>query len=95
VINSVNAYHVHDLLSPDNPVTYHVPVYQREYTWSRTEWDELYRDLSEAEDVHFLGTIICQGMKRGNKGQGLASSTWTVSSSTATAPLVGPIKPLR
>ena len=46
MINSVHAYHVHDLLSPDNPVRYHVPAYQREYSWSRGQWEELFEDLS-------------------------------------------------
>lgn len=59
MINSVHDYHVHDLLSPENPLAYHVPVYQREYTWSRSEWEDLYNDLAEAEGEHFLGTIIC------------------------------------
>ena len=59
MINSVHDYHIHDLLSPENPLAYHVPVYQREYTWSRSEWEDLYNDLEEAEGEHFLGTIIC------------------------------------
>lgn len=59
MISSVHAYHVHELLSPDNPVSYHVPMYQREYSWGRQQWEDLYNDLSEAEGEHFLGTIIC------------------------------------
>ncbi|HEX3721439.1 MAG TPA: DUF262 domain-containing protein [Nitrolancea sp.] len=53
---------VFKLLSPEDTVVYEVPKYQREYAWSKQQWDELFDDLLEEEDAssgHFLGTIIC------------------------------------
>lgn len=37
---------------------YRVPPYQREYSWQKTQWEALLEDLIEADDAHFLGTII-------------------------------------
>lgn len=50
------------LLNSDDTVVYEVPKYQREYAWSKQQWDELVDDLLEEDDPrsgHFLGTIIC------------------------------------
>lgn len=38
---------------------YHVPKYQREYTWGRTEWEELLVDIEENDIGYFMGSIIC------------------------------------
>lgn len=61
MIKSLSNDKVHTLLNPENNVVYKVPRYQREYTWGKSEWDELFDDLIEHEgtDGHFLGTIIC------------------------------------
>ncbi|MFJ4657955.1 DUF262 domain-containing protein [Nocardia sp. NPDC088792] len=62
LIASANQYPVHELLSPENKVVYQVPKYQREYSWSRQQWDNLFDDLLDAAGAdaeHFLGTIIC------------------------------------
>lgn len=59
MIKSVTKDPVHTLLSVDNHVVYHVPKYQREYSWGRAQWDQLFDDLLDAEGEHFLGTIIC------------------------------------
>jgi Protein of unknown function DUF262/Protein of unknown function (DUF1524) len=37
---------------------YRIPPYQREYSWQKTQWEELFHDLIEADGAHFLGTII-------------------------------------
>ena len=37
---------------------YKVPPYQREYSWHKVQWEELFQDLIEADGAHFLGTII-------------------------------------
>lgn len=50
------------MLNSEDTVVYEVPKYQREYAWSKQQWDELVDDLLEEEDPrsgHFLGTIIC------------------------------------
>ena len=38
---------------------YHVPKYQREYTWGRTEWEQLLVDIEENDIGYFMGSIIC------------------------------------
>ncbi|WP_051190272.1 DUF262 domain-containing protein [Mycobacterium sp. UM_WGJ] len=50
-----------ELLNIDQNVVYQVPRYQREYSWQRSQWDELFDDLIESNrsQGHFLGTIIC------------------------------------
>lgn len=58
MINSANPYPVHSLFSHDGKVTYRVPPYQREYSWQKAQWEELFEDLVDADGAHFLGTII-------------------------------------
>ena len=38
---------------------YHVPKYQREYTWGRNEWEQLLIDIEENDIGYFMGSIIC------------------------------------
>ncbi len=62
MIKSVNQVPVYTLLSPENTLVYQIPLYQREYMWTRQQWDDLFDDLLDAAGVdaaHFLGTIIC------------------------------------
>lgn len=62
MIKSVDDDPIIKLLSPHDTVVYEIPKYQREYAWSKQQWDELFDDLIEEEDSssgHFLGTIIC------------------------------------
>ena len=58
VIKSANQYPVHTLLSHEGNLMYRVPPYQREYSWQKAQWEELFQDLIEADGAHFLGTII-------------------------------------
>ncbi len=58
MIKSASQYPVHQLLSHDANVMYRVPPYQREYSWQKTQWEDLFQDLVEADGQHFLGTII-------------------------------------
>ncbi|MCF1420837.1 DUF262 domain-containing protein [Mangrovimonas futianensis] len=48
-----------ELFSADHNVTYHIPKYQREYTWTKTNWENLFDDIEESDGGHFLGSIIC------------------------------------
>jgi uncharacterized protein with ParB-like and HNH nuclease domain len=48
-----------ELLSADNKITYHIPRYQREYIWSKWNWEALFDDIEESDGSHFLGSIIC------------------------------------
>lgn len=61
MIRSLSNDAVYALLSPEHNVIYSVPKYQREYTWGRDQWEALFDDLFEQEEItgHFLGTIIC------------------------------------
>lgn len=58
MIKSANQYPVHTLLSHEGNLTYRVPPYQREYSWQKAQWEDLFQDLIEADGAHFLGTII-------------------------------------
>lgn len=59
MIKSANQHPVFALLSPQGNAIYRVPPYQREYSWQKGQWEQLFDDLIEAEGPHFLGTIIC------------------------------------
>ena len=59
MIQSVNKYHIYEVLSADGNFYYTIPKYQREYTWSYREWEALYDDISENNDEYFIGSIIC------------------------------------
>ncbi len=38
---------------------YHVPKYQREYTWGKRDWERLVQDIEENDPGYFMGSIIC------------------------------------
>ena len=38
---------------------YHVPKYQREYTWGKQDWERLVLDIDENDLGYFMGSIIC------------------------------------
>lgn len=59
MIQTVNKYHIYEILSLDGNFYYTIPKYQREYTWSYREWEALYNDISENNDEYFIGSIIC------------------------------------
>ena len=45
---------------------YHVPKYQREYTWGKWNWEQLIQDIDENPPGYFMGSIIC--VKDGDAG---------------------------
>ncbi|MFJ7886088.1 DUF262 domain-containing protein [Pseudomonas sp. NPDC096917] len=59
MIKSVYNYPVSTLLDIESGMVYAIPRYQREYTWSRAQWDALFEDLLDNELHYFLGSIIC------------------------------------
>lgn len=59
MIQSVNKYHIYEILSADGSFYYTIPKYQREYTWGYQQWEALYDDISENNDEYFIGSIIC------------------------------------
>ena len=49
-----------NILNPANPNEhYHVPKYQRAYSWGQTNWEKLFDDISDNDPGHFIGSIIC------------------------------------
>lgn len=59
MIKSVNNYPISQLFDPEGNVVYAVPRYQREYTWGKLHWENLFDDLLENDPGYFLGSIIC------------------------------------
>ena len=50
---------ISELLNPQDRVTFYtVPPYQREYTWSKGNWDALFDDLTDNKSGYFIGSII-------------------------------------
>lgn len=58
MIKSANQYAVHSLFSHEGNVLYKIPPYQREYSWHKPHWEDLFEDLIDSDGSHFLGTII-------------------------------------
>jgi uncharacterized protein with ParB-like and HNH nuclease domain len=60
MIRSVNKYPISQLFDiQGNDVVYAVPRYQREYTWGKNQWENLFDDILENNPGYFLGSIIC------------------------------------
>jgi uncharacterized protein with ParB-like and HNH nuclease domain len=59
MIKSVNNYPVSQIFDIEVGVVYAVPKYQREYTWSKNQWENLFDDVLENDFGYFLGSIIC------------------------------------
>lgn len=48
-----------------NGLTYNIPRFQRDYSWTDVEWDELWLDIQEAtkpdgESAHYMGYLVLQ-----------------------------------
>lgn len=48
---------------------YHVPKYQRAYSWRQNNWTQIYDDIDENDPGHFIGSIICVD-ENNNRGPG-------------------------
>ena len=59
MIKSVNNYPVSQLFDIEAGVIYAIPRYQREYTWGKNQWENLFDDVLENDPGYFLGSIIC------------------------------------
>ena len=62
MINSANKYTIADIFSVEQLIKYSIPKFQREYTWSKENWEELIGDIIESDGSHFIGSIICINM---------------------------------
>lgn len=60
MIKSVNDNPIHAVFNPETSVVFEIPKYQREYAWSKDQWEDLFNDLMDEASVdgHFLGSII-------------------------------------
>ena len=63
MINSARANSLSDLFNQDKSLIYFVPKYQREYIWSKKNWELLFDDIITNDEEHFLGSIICINTK--------------------------------
>jgi hypothetical protein len=59
MIKSANQYPISQILDGDSKIIYSIPKYQREYTWGKNEWEDLFYDLYENDTGYYLGSIIC------------------------------------
>jgi hypothetical protein len=59
MIKSVNNYPISQLFDIEAGVVYAIPRYQREYTWGKNQWENLFDDVLENDPGYFLGSIIC------------------------------------
>ena len=64
MIQSATKRSVSEIFGIDDKIKYVIPKYQREYVWRKEDWENLFNDLIENEEGHFLGSIIC--INKGN-----------------------------
>jgi hypothetical protein len=48
-----------------NGLSYHVPAFQRDYSWTEDEWDDLWQDIqglfeTDGEPAHYMGYLVLQ-----------------------------------
>ena len=56
---------INDFIEP-NKRQYSIPVYQRNYEWSREQCEMLFADIVQAykqDKLHFCGSIVCKNVK--------------------------------
>lgn len=52
--------------------SYRIPKYQRPYSWSTRDWEQLLEDIDEdasQADGHFMGSVICVDKSSGSPGE--------------------------
>ena len=62
MIEKANNIPVEKLLGKDDnnkELIYKIPPYQREYSWGKDQWENLFNDINDNEVGYFLGSIIC------------------------------------
>lgn len=60
MIYNTNHYAIADLFREGGNVRYVIPKFQREYIWSRENWEVLFDDMLEGNgDGNFIGSILC------------------------------------
>ncbi|MFO0321675.1 MAG: DUF262 domain-containing protein [Bacteroidota bacterium] len=48
-----------------NGKSYQVPIYQRDYSWDKDDWEDLWNDIAEIplDKTHYLGYLVLQPIK--------------------------------
>lgn len=60
MIYNTNHYTISDLFRGGGNVRYAIPKFQREYIWSRENWEVLFDDMLEGNgEGNFIGSILC------------------------------------
>jgi uncharacterized protein with ParB-like and HNH nuclease domain len=59
MIRKAEQIRIGDLFTINNNVTYSIPQYQREYTWTKEHWETLFNDIYENDSRYFLGSVMC------------------------------------
>ena len=59
MINSAKDYPISQIFDIETKVVYKIPRYQREYSWSRPQWENLIDDILDNAPGYYLGSIIC------------------------------------
>ncbi|MCY4225899.1 MAG: DUF262 domain-containing protein, partial [Bacteroidetes bacterium] len=61
----INTINYMDLIG--NGKTFSLPPYQRDYSWSEQNWEDLWNDIvrmtEDTPDLHFMGTLFIQEKK--------------------------------
>lgn len=52
-----------------NGKSYQVPIYQRDYSWDKDDWEDLWNDIAEIpnDKTHYLGYLVLQPIKDGEE----------------------------
>lgn len=52
-----------------NGKSYEVPIYQRDYSWGKDDWEDLWNDIEEipTDKIHYLGYLVLQPIKEGEQ----------------------------
>jgi len=52
-----------------NGKSYEVPIYQRDYSWEKDDWEDLWNDIAEIplDKTHYLGYLVLQPIKEGEE----------------------------
>jgi uncharacterized protein with ParB-like and HNH nuclease domain len=52
-----------------NGKSYQVPIYQRDYSWDKDDWEDLWNDIEEipTDKTHYLGYLVLQPIKEGEE----------------------------
>ncbi|GEL09521.1 Uncharacterized conserved protein, contains ParB-like and HNH nuclease domains [Flavobacterium glycines] len=52
-----------------NGKSYEVPIYQRDYSWGKDDWEDLWNDIAEipTDKIHYLGYLVLQPIKDGEQ----------------------------